>query len=189
MHQRLLPEAHLGLRGMHVDVHLRPWHLQKQQHHRIHRAGQNIAIGLGDGVLHQPVADEPLVHENKDRVAVQLLDLGLRHKSVQSQLARRRRLVIFTALPRRRLRQSSVLQLSVRRHRQQLVQRLLAKDLEDALGMRGHRRRHQHGVGGRVQLKMQLGMRQRVVRHQRGHVRQLGALCLEKFFPRWNVKE
>ena len=40
-----------------------------------------------------------------------------------------------------------------------------------------------------MQLEVQLGMGQRIVRHQRCHVGELGALCLEKFFPRRNIEE
>ena len=95
----------------------------------------------------------------------------------------------FAAAPRRRLRQPDALQRQQCAHRNQLVERLLAEDLIDALRMVCHRRRNQHGIRGRVQLPMHFGMRQRVMRHQRRDVRQLGRFSLQKLTSRRNVEE
>ena len=86
----LLPEAHLGLGRMHVHIHLFRRHLQKQQHHRKAGGRNHVAIGLGDGVQQQPVADQPLVDEDVDRVAVELLQLGLGVEAAQAQMCRAR---------------------------------------------------------------------------------------------------
>ena len=55
--------------------------------------------------------------------------------------------------------------------------------------MTRYRSCHQHRVAQRVQLKVHFRMRQRIVRHQRGNVRELGGFCLEEFSTRWNVIE
>src|ERR1022692_2421884 len=82
-----LPKAPLGLRGMHIHIHLARRQLQKQQHHRIHRRRNNISISLRQPMLYQPVANQPSIHEYINRVAIQLLDLRLRNKPMQPHLA------------------------------------------------------------------------------------------------------
>ena len=72
---------------------------EEQQHHGKDRRRQDVAVGLGDGVLHQAVADQASVHEDVDRVAVELLDFGLGDEAVQRGVRR--------DLWRRRLRPSS----------------------------------------------------------------------------------
>ena len=66
MNYRLLPETHLGLLRMHVDIDLLRRHLDKKQNHGIDRWRQNVAIGLGDPVLNETVANEASIHENKN---------------------------------------------------------------------------------------------------------------------------
>ena len=112
VHNSLLPESHLGLRRMHIHIHFRRGHLDKKQHHRINRWRQNIAIRLSQPMLNQPIANQPSINKDVDRVAVELLNLWLRNKSMKSQLARFAllHLIFRTAPPRRRLRQSDSLQ-------------------------------------------------------------------------------
>ena len=124
MHHGLLPETHFGLRRMHIHVNLSARQFQKQQHHRIHRRRNDIAIRLGQPMLYQPVANQPSIHKYKYRIPIQLLNLRLRNETVKPHLARIlfRNLAIlfhFLATPRRRLRQSHALQRSLRGHRDQ----------------------------------------------------------------------
>ena len=195
MHHALLPETYLGLRGMHIHVYLARRQLQKQQHHRIHRRRNNIPVSLGQRVLQQPVANRAPIHKHKNRIAIQLLNLRLRDKSMNPHLPRIwcwERFAVFIgfpAPPRRRLRQSHALQRLPRRHGNQLIQRFFAEDLIHALAVSRHRRRHQHGIRRRVQLKMLLRMRQRILRDQRRDVRQLGRLRLQKFLARRSIKK
>ncbi len=131
---RRLPEAHLGLRGMHVDIHFGERHLQEEQHHRINRRRDDVAVGLGQRVLHQAIADQPAIHEDEDGVAIELLDLGPRNEAVQLHLAaapaadnpRLRRHGGGCGRPTRSSGSSAL-------KRDQLVERLLAEDLVDAL--------------------------------------------------------
>ena len=67
-------------------------------------------------------------------------------------------IVFFSAPPRRRLRQSHALERLPSRDRNQLIKRLFAENLIDALAVPAYRRRDQHGVRRRVQLEMLLRM-------------------------------
>ena len=187
--KRRLAEAHFSLRRMHIDIDFAGRHLQKQQHHGINRGRNDVAVGFGQRVLHQAVANQAPVDEYVDRIAIQLLDLRLGDEAVQRASRRDRRGFSSSSsssvrAPRRRLGQADALEGLQGGHGNQLVQRLFAEDLIDALAVSRHRRRDQHGVGGGVQLEMLFRMRQRVVRDQRRDVRQLGGLGLQKFLSR-----
>src|ERR1700679_2004043 len=82
-----LTEAHLGLRRMHVDVDFRGRHLEKEHHDWVDGGRNDIAIGLGQRMLHQAVANQASVHKNKDGVAIELLDLRPRYEAMQLDLA------------------------------------------------------------------------------------------------------
>ena len=90
MNQALLAETDLGLGGMNVDIHFLGRHLKEQQHHREAGGRNHVAIGLGDGVHQQPVADEALVDEDVDGVAIELLQLRLGVEAGQAQMRRDR---------------------------------------------------------------------------------------------------
>jgi hypothetical protein len=82
VHHAPLAETNFGFRGMNVDVDFSRRHFEEQQHHGIDRGRNNVAIGLGERVLHQAVADEASIHEYENRVAIELLDLGFGNESV-----------------------------------------------------------------------------------------------------------
>ena len=158
-------------------------------------------------MLDETVANQPPVHENKNRIAIQLLNFRLRNKPVQPHFAEivgrglsRLRNVIFrlsgladrslrSTPPRRRLRQADTLQWLQRRQRDQLVEDLASENLVHALAMTGHGRRHQQGIGRRVQLEMHLRMRQRIVGYERCDVRQFGRFRSQKLLARWRIEE
>ena len=87
VHHAGLPEADFGFRGMDVDIHLAGRQFEKQQHDRIDRGRNDVAIGLGESVLDQAVANQAAVDEDENRIAIQLLDLGLRDEAVEAHLA------------------------------------------------------------------------------------------------------
>ena len=66
----------------------------------IHRRRNDVAIGLGQRVLHHAVANQPAIHEDEDGVAIELLDLRPRDKAVQLDLAFHRLLRLFLSLRR-----------------------------------------------------------------------------------------
>src|SRR5246127_5541694 len=132
----LLPETDLGFRRMYVDVNLFIRHLQKQQHHRVDGGRHNVAIRFGDGVLHTAIANQTPVHEDVNRVAVELLDFWLRNKAMYANFARHAGwLVLLHAAPGRRLRQTDALQMLKCRNREKLVKNLFSENLIKALAM------------------------------------------------------
>src|SRR5690348_11007860 len=74
---------------MNVDVNFGRGHFKKQQHHGVDGGRQHVAIGLGESVLHQAVADEASVDEDEDGVAVEFLDFGLGDEAVHAKFAER----------------------------------------------------------------------------------------------------
>ena len=183
--------------------------IEKQQHHRENGGWQDVAVGLDDGVLDEAVADQASVDEDVNRVAIQFLDFGLGDETVHPEFAEGWRFLFsvgcvlrlfagggaratrtfFFAAPGRRLRQADAFERLHRGYRDQLVENFFAEDLVDALAVARNRRGDQHGVRGRVQFEMLVGMSQGVVRHQRCDVRKFGGFSLEKFLSRRDIKE
>ena len=64
-HQPGIAEAHLGLGGMDVDVHLLRRQLEEQRHHGMAVAGEEILIGAAHRALQQAVAHRPAVDEEE----------------------------------------------------------------------------------------------------------------------------
>ena len=95
----------------------------------------------------------------------------------------------FFAAPGRRLRQADALQGLQGGNRNQLVEHFFSKHLIYPLAVTRHRRRHQHGVSGRMQLEVLVGMGQRVVGYQGRDMGQLRRFSLQEFFPRGDIKE
>ena len=87
MNHRLLPETDLGLRRVHIHIHFGSRHLNKEQDHRIHGRRQNVAIGLGNRMLNEAVANQASVDENKNRIAIQFLNFRLGNETVQPYFA------------------------------------------------------------------------------------------------------
>src|SRR6266849_6195653 len=203
----LLPETHLGFRRVHIHIHFGGRHLNKEQNDGIHRRRQNVPIRLGDPVLNETVANQPPIHKNKNRIAIELLNLRLGNKTVQPHLAeigcvrfyrkRGRRFAgggaratrVSGTPPRWRLRQADTLQRLHRREWDQLIKCLASKHLVHALAMTGYWRRHEQGIRRRVQLEVLLRMRQRVVGYERSDVGQLGRFRSQKFLARRSIKE
>src|SRR6266700_3289003 len=198
MRHGLLAKADLGLRGMHIHIDFRIGHLDEQQHHREYRGRQDVAIGVRQSMLDQAVADQPAIHERVDRIPVQLLDFRLGNKSVYAQtpwiyrgtgVAPVFRIVFFYTSPRRRLWKADARERQFRSYGNELIENILSKHLINAFAVASHGWCNQHSVGRRMQFKMLVGMRQRIMRDQRSNVRKLGGLCLQKLFARRNIKE
>jgi len=106
MHEAGLPEAHLCLSGMDVDINLLRGHLEEEQNNRIGGRWKDVAIGFVERVEDQFVADEALVDEDVDRVAVELLQLRLGDETGDAEVAGIGWSVVLFALPGWRLGQS-----------------------------------------------------------------------------------
>ncbi len=149
-----LAKTDFRLRRVDVDIDLLRRHLQKQQHHGKGGRGQDIAIGLAHRVHQQAVAHQAAIDEAVDRVAVQLLQLGLGGEAADAQQPRLRRLVVRRPFPGRRFRQPGAFQVDLGRQGKKLIQGVLAEDLKDALRRLAYRGRDQQRMGGGVQLEV-----------------------------------
>ena len=100
MHKTLLAKAHFGLCRMHVGINLSRRRFQEQQYDRKHGGGNDVAICLCQRMLHDTIAHQPLIHEDKDGVSVELLQLRFRDKTMQPHLSRNGRFIVFGPAPR-----------------------------------------------------------------------------------------
>ena len=82
-----LAEADLGLGGVDVDVDLLRRHLEEEQDDRERGGRDDVAIGLGERVQDEPVADQAAVDEDVDGVAIELLQLGLGDEAGDAEVA------------------------------------------------------------------------------------------------------
>ena len=99
MHEAGLAEADLGLGGMDVDVDLLRGHLEEEQDDGEAGGRDDVAVGLGEGVQDEPVADEAVIDEDVDGVAVEALQLGLGDEAGDAEEAGVGGLVVLFALP------------------------------------------------------------------------------------------
>src|ERR1700751_6065736 len=106
---------------MNIHVHFFTGDFQEEQDHRKNRGRQNITVSLRECVLDQAIANEAAVNEYENRVAVQLLDLGLRNEAVDAQFPGISQFFPSRAPPRWRLRQADALQWLYGCHRNQLI--------------------------------------------------------------------
>ena len=125
----------------------------------------------------QPVANQPSVHENENRIAVVLLHLRARNKSAQRELARR--FVGFGHLQG----------LAALAQFDQVVEQLAAEHLKDALAQGRDRRGMQQVRAAVPQFERLIRMRQAVVRHERRDVRQFGLFRAQEFLARRHIEE
>ena len=79
---RLLAKADLSFRGMNIDIDFGVRHLEKKEHDGKNRRRKNVAIGLGERVLDDAVANEASINERVDGIAIELLDLRLGDEAV-----------------------------------------------------------------------------------------------------------
>ena len=83
-----MPEAHLDLSRMNIDVHFFRRHIEKQKHRGKNRRWQHVAVGFVNRVQDQTVAHQPLVHEHVNSIAVAALHFGPRGESAHYDFRR-----------------------------------------------------------------------------------------------------
>ena len=88
VHHAAVTEPHLGLGGVHVHVHLFGVAVQEQQRERETNRRDQVVVGCRDGVQQQPVPNQPPVHEQEDRIAIQSSGLAAGRRT---RAGRRRR--------------------------------------------------------------------------------------------------
>ena len=166
MYTLRMPEAHFDLGRMDIYVHLLARQIQEEQRHGKHIRRQNIAVRFVNGVQQQPIAHQPAVDKNVDAVAVRPLHFRPRNEPAHRQLPR------ASAVIELRFCDRGANWARNGRDLDHLLERLPPKKLINAFGQRGHRRNVHDFLRGRLQRELPLGIRQRVVRHERGHVPQ-----------------
>ena len=140
--------------------------------------------------MHQePVADEALVDEDVDGIAIELLQLGLGEEAGEAERAGIADGLVGVLLPGRRFGQAGAVEGRFSGDGQQLAEGVFAKDLVDALGGARDRRRGEDGVGGREQLEVLFRVDERVVRDERGDMGELSGLGAEEFAACRRVEE
>ncbi len=82
-----LAEADFGFGGVDVDVDLLRGHLEEEKDDGEGCGRDDVAVGLGERVEDELVADEALVDEDVDGVAVELLQLGLGDEAGDAEVA------------------------------------------------------------------------------------------------------
>ena len=128
-----LAEADLGLGGMDVDVDLFGGHLEKEQDDGEAGGRKDVAVGLGEGVEDEAIADEAAVDEDVDRVAVEFLELGFGDEAGDAEEAGVGGFVVFVALPGWGLGQAGAAEVHLRGEREHEGGGLAAEDLEEAV--------------------------------------------------------
>jgi len=164
---------------MHIYVHLGRVAIEEQQGEREARRRHQIVISGGERVQQQPIPNQPPVHKYKDGIAVVFLHLRARGETAKREPAR---LVVGVGVRRPQ-------HLRVRAEIDQVFQDLAAEDLKHAFPRRLDRRRVQQ-VGRAVpKLERLIGMRQRIVCHQRRDMREFRLFRPQKFLARRDIEK
>ena len=143
-----LTEADFGLGGMNVDVDLLRGHLEVEEGDGKGCRWKDVAVGLGDGVEDELVADEALVDEDVDGVAIELLQLGLGDEAGEAEVTGIRRSVVGVALPGGRFGEAGAGEVLLGGGGEHVVAGVFAEDLEEAIGSVGDRGRNEESLRG-----------------------------------------
>jgi hypothetical protein len=161
----LLAETDFGFCGMDVDVDFMGRHFEEEQDDGERGGRDDVAVGLNDGMNDEAVADEALVDEDVDGIAVKFLERGARDKARDAEEAGVGGSVVLIAAPGRGLGDARMVEAAFGGYGQELVEGVAAEDLIDALGRFADRRRGEQGVGSGVQLEVDFRMGERVMRN------------------------
>ena len=126
-----LTEADFGLGGMDVDVDLLWRHLEEEQDDRVRGGRENVAVRLAECVEDESVADEALVDEDVDRVAIEFLQFGFGDEAGEPKVAGVRRGVVFFAFPRWGFGEASAGEVHLGGDGEHVVAGFFAEDLEE----------------------------------------------------------
>ena len=133
-----LAETDFGLCGVDVDVDLLRGHLEEEQDDGKAGWWEDVAVGLAEGVEDELVADEALVDEDVDGVAIEFLQLGLGDEAGEAEVAGIGWGVVELALPGRRLGEAGSGEIELGGDGEHVVAGVFAEDLEEAVGGVGY---------------------------------------------------
>jgi hypothetical protein len=165
MNEGLLAEADFGFCGVDVDVDFVRRHFEEEEDDGEGGGRNDVAIGLHDGVDDEAVADEALVDEDVDGIAVEFLERRARGEAADAQEAGIGRRVVLIAAPGWGLRDAGVVEGALGGNGEKLVEGVAAEDLIDALGGLADGRCVEQRVGSGVQLEVDFRMGKRVMRN------------------------
>ena len=133
MYEGGLAEPDLGLGGVDVNIDLLGRHIEEEEDDWKRGGWDDIAVSLGEGMEDEAIADEAVIDEDIDGVAVELLELGLRNEAGDTEVAGVCGLVVFFALPRRGLGEAGAAEVELGGNREHECRGVAAKDLEEAV--------------------------------------------------------
>jgi hypothetical protein len=165
MQEGLLAEADFGLGGVDVDVDFVRGHFEEEQDDGEGGGRNDVAVGLNDGVNDEAVADEALVDEDVDGIAVEFLESGAGDEARDAEEAGVGGRVVLIAAPGRGFGDAGVVEAALGGHGEELVEGVAAEDLVDALGGFADGGRGEQRVRRRVELEVDFRMSERVMRN------------------------
>jgi hypothetical protein len=178
--QALLAEADLGFGGVDVDVDLFRRHFKEEEDNGERCGRKNVAIGLADGVQEGAVADEALVYEDVDGVAVELLQFGFGVEAGEAEGTRGRLGDGWVLLPGGWFREAGVVERGLCGNGEELGEGVGAEDLVDALGGAGDRGSHEQGVGSGEEFEVLFWVDEGVVGDEGDYVGEFSGLGAEE---------
>ncbi len=131
-----LAETDFGLGGMNVDVDFLRRHLEEEQDDGEGCGWKDVAIGFAERVEDELVADEALVDEDVDGVAIEFLQLGFGDEAGDAEKAGFGSGVVGFALPGRRFGDAGAGEVHLGGDGEHVVAGVFAEDLEEAVGRR-----------------------------------------------------
>ena len=159
-----LAEADFGFGGVNVDVDLLRRHLEEEQDDGEGRGREDVAIGFAERVEDELVADEALVDEDVDGVAIEFLQLGFGDEAGDAEVAGFGRGVVFFALPGRRFGEAGAGEVHLGGDGEHVVAGVFAEDLEETVGCVGYGGGDEESLGGGVEFEVFGWVDQSVVR-------------------------
>ena len=184
-----LAEADFGLGGVDVDVDLLRRHLEEEQDDGVRGGWEDVAVGLVEGVEDELVADEALVDEDVDGVAIEFLQLGLGDEAGEAEIAGIGWGVVVFALPGRWFGEAGAGEVELGGGGEHVVAGVFAEDLEEAVRCVGYCGGDEECLCRGVEFEVFCGVGEGVVGDQRGDVGELGLLGLEEFAAGGGVEE
>ena len=184
-----LAEADFGFGGVDVDVDLLRGHLEEEEDDGEGGGWEDVAVGLGEGVEDELVADEALVDEDVDGVAIEFLQLGFGDEAGEAEVAGFGRSVVGVALPGWWFGEAGAGEVELGGGGEHVVAGVFAEDLEEAVGGVGDGGGDEECLRGGVEFEVFGGVDEGVVGDEGGDVGELGLLGLEEFAAGGGVEE
>ena len=184
-----LTKADLGLGRVDVDVDLLRGHLEEEQDDGVAGGREDIAVGLGERVEDELVADEALIDKDVDGVAIEFLQLRLGDEAGDAEVAGVGGDVVGVTLPGRRLGEPGAGEVHLGGSGKHEVEGVFAEDLEEAFASVGDGGCDEQCLCCRVELEVTHGMSEGVVGDEGGDVGELGLLGLEELATGRGIEE